>query len=78
MILRNKDCFDFIENISLEIITEDQSRVPVESQESERNVDDSCRIRRIVNVKAFKTTLIIFPFVIIILLYLVYIGGGKF
>ena len=48
--------------------------MPVESQESERNVDDSCRIK----VKAFKTTLIIFPFVILLLLYLVYIGGGKF
>ena len=48
--------------------------MPVESQESERNVDDSCRIKKIVKVKA----LIIFPFVILLILYLVYIGGGKF
>ena len=52
--------------------------MPVESQESERNVDDSSRIKKIIEMKCVKTALMIFPFVILLLLYLVYIGGGKF
>ena len=59
------------------MITQNQLRVPVESQESERNFDDSPRIKKIFVRKAVKTTLLIIPFVILLLLYLVYIGGGK-
>ena len=57
--------------------TQNQLRVPIESQECERDFDDSPRKKKNFVRKAVKTTFLIIPFVILLLLYLVYIGGGK-
>ena len=72
-----KTFLNFTETISLEMTTQNQLRVPIESQDSVKNFDDSPKLKNNFLRKAVKTTLLIIPFVILLLLYLVYIGGGK-
>ena len=56
--------------------TQNQSTVPIDLQDSERNSDDSPRQKNKFKRKA--VTMLMFPFVIVLLLFLVYISGGNY
>ena len=58
--------------------TQNQSTVPIDLQDGERNSDDSPRQKNKFKRKAITTTLLMFPFVIVLLLFLVYISGGNY
>ena len=58
--------------------TQNQSTVPIDLQDSGRNSDDSPRQKNNFKRKAITTTLLMFPFVIVLLLFLVYISGGNY
>ena len=55
--------------------TPGQLRVPV--QDSERSIDDSPRQKKYFTKKVIKILLVMLPFVIGLLLYVVYLGGGE-